>query len=206
MSWKRPPAPPGEERQQKPEKPWRLADIHRIKSPRAGSQRPRSAMGLGYFQASTSPACGDIFHPPTCSWLARPSFLLHPRGRQQRDWRSPIPVPSPPPATHSHLPSLSFLICEVDTLLPPPRQVPGLNSCVQQKMGWCLPSSSLWCSFLPCWTCALRLFVTIMECSPPGSSVHGDSPGKNTRMGFYALLQGIFPTQGSNPHLLCLLH
>ena len=25
-------------------------------------------------------------------------------------------------------------------------------------------------------------------------------------MGFHALLQGIFPTQGSNPHLLCLLH
>ena len=25
-------------------------------------------------------------------------------------------------------------------------------------------------------------------------------------MGCYALLQGIFPTQGSNPHLFCLLH
>ena len=25
-------------------------------------------------------------------------------------------------------------------------------------------------------------------------------------MGCYALLQGIFPTQGSNLHLLCLLH
>ena len=38
-----------------------------------------------------------------------------------------------------------------------------------------------------------------MDCSPPGSSVHGDSPGKNTEVGFHALLQGIFPTQGSNP-------
>ena len=37
--------------------------------------------------------------------------------------------------------------------------------------------------------------------SPPGSSVHGDSPGKNTREGRHALLQGIFPTQGSNPGL-----
>ena len=45
-----------------------------------------------------------------------------------------------------------------------------------------------------------------MECSPPGSSVHGDSPGKDTGVGCYALLQGIFPTQGSNLHLLCLLH
>ena len=40
-----------------------------------------------------------------------------------------------------------------------------------------------------------------MDCSPPGSSVHGDSPGKNTEVGCHALLQGIFPTQGSNPGL-----
>ena len=41
-----------------------------------------------------------------------------------------------------------------------------------------------------------------VDCSPPGSSVHGDSPGKNTGGGCHALLQGIFPTQGSNPTLL----
>ena len=35
-----------------------------------------------------------------------------------------------------------------------------------------------------------------MDCSWPGSSVHGDSPGKNTGVGCQALLQGIFPTQG----------
>ena len=52
-----------------------------------------------------------------------------------------------------------------------------------------------------------------MECSPPGSSVHGDSPGKNPGVGCQALLQGIFPTQGLNPGLLycrqilyCLSH
>ena len=44
-----------------------------------------------------------------------------------------------------------------------------------------------------------------MDCSPPGSSVHEDSPGKNTGVGCHALLQGIFLTQGSNPHLFCLL-
>ena len=33
-----------------------------------------------------------------------------------------------------------------------------------------------------------------------------DSPGKNTGVGCHALLQGIFPTQGSNPRLLCFLH
>ena len=40
-----------------------------------------------------------------------------------------------------------------------------------------------------------------MDCSPPGSSVHGDSPGKNTGVGCHALLQGIFPIQGSKPGL-----
>ena len=33
-----------------------------------------------------------------------------------------------------------------------------------------------------------------------------DAPGKNTGVGCHVLLQGIFPTQGSNPHLLKLLH
>ena len=52
-----------------------------------------------------------------------------------------------------------------------------------------------------------------MDCGLPGSFVHGDSPGKNTGVGCHALLQGIFPTQGSNaglPHcgkiLYCLSH
>jgi len=46
------------------------------------------------------------------------------------------------------------------------------------------------------------LFPTLCDpkdCSPPGSSVHGDSPGKNTGVDGHALLQGILSTQGSNP-------
>ena len=41
-----------------------------------------------------------------------------------------------------------------------------------------------------------------MDRSPPGSSVHGDSPGKNTGLGCHACLQGIFPIQGLNRGLL----
>ena len=41
----------------------------------------------------------------------------------------------------------------------------------------------------------------LVHYSPPGSSVHWDFPGKNTGMGCHALLQRIFPTQGSNPGL-----
>ena len=37
-----------------------------------------------------------------------------------------------------------------------------------------------------------------MDSSPPGSSVHGDSPGNYTGVCCDALLQGIFPTRGSN--------
>ena len=40
-----------------------------------------------------------------------------------------------------------------------------------------------------------------MNCSPPDSSVHGDSPGQNSGAGCRALLQGIFPIQRSNPDL-----
>ena len=41
----------------------------------------------------------------------------------------------------------------------------------------------------------------LMDCSLPGSSVHGIFPGKNTGVGCYFLLQEIFPTQGLNPGL-----
>ena len=49
-------------------------------------------------------------------------------------------------------------------------------------------------SFVTPWTITTRLLCP------------WDSPGKNTRVGCHFLLQGIFPTQGLNPRLLCLLH
>ena len=60
-----------------------------------------------------------------------------------------------------------------------------------------------------------------VDCSPPGSSAHGillrrilstrlfcpcNSPAKNPGVGCCFLLQRVFPTQGSNPNLLHLLH
>ena len=72
------------------------------------------------------------------------------------------------------------------------------------------------CTFhIPCMCCVLCLVaqscLTLcdpMGYSPPGSCLHGDSPGKNTRVGCHAL-QRIFKTQGSNPGLLycrCILY
>ena len=52
----------------------------------------------------------------------------------------------------------------------------------------------------------LVLVLTAQSCLTLGSSVHGDSPSKNTGAGCHFLLQGIFGTQGSNPCLLCGLH
>ena len=42
--------------------------------------------------------------------------------------------------------------------------------------------------------------------SPPGSSVHGILQARTLEWAAIALLQEIFPTQGSNPRLLFLLH
>ena len=45
------------------------------------------------------------------------------------------------------------------------------------------------------------IFCNPMDCSPPGSSVLGDSPGKNTGVRCHALLQGNFQTQESKSDL-----
>ena len=60
----------------------------------------------------------------------------------------------------------------------------------------------MWCIYM--YICAVWLVAQLcptlcdpMDCSPPDSSIHGDSPDKNTRVDCHALLQGIFPTQVS---------
>ena len=102
----------------------------------------------------------------------------------------------------------------------------GLQVC--DFLDWLLVKVTEWCSrslvlslkllfftwmrvLVPMCVCAksLQACLTLcdpMDCSPSGSSVHGDSPGKNTGVGCHFLLQGIFPTQRPNWHLLCLLH
>ena len=75
---------------------------------------------------------------------------------------------------------------------------------------WCLSTDGAICA--PRRACVLSrfsrvwLFATQWTVACPGSSVHADSPSKNTGVGCHGLLQGIFLTQGLNPHLLHLLH
>ena len=76
-----------------------------------------------------------------------------------------------------------------------------------KHVAWCcFGSKLLFCEGGTC-VCAqsLQSCLTLcnpMDISPSGSSDHGDSPGKNTRVDCHAFLPGIFPTLGSNPGLL----
>ena len=59
--------------------------------------------------------------------------------------------------------------------------------------------------------CVLSRFSHVPLSATPWTVAHQllcpwDSPGKNTGVGCHALLQRIFPTQGSKPHLLRFLH
>ena len=58
-------------------------------------------------------------------------------------------------------------------------------------------TDKLVCSLFVQSLCRVRLCNPVNH-SPPGSSVHGDPPGKNTGVDCHVLLQGSFPTQGSN--------
>ena len=64
------------------------------------------------------------------------------------------------------------------------------------------------------YTCVCACSVTLscltvydpMDCNPPRLLCPWDSPGENPGVGCHAFPQGIFPTQGSSPRLLRLLH
>ena len=50
--------------------------------------------------------------------------------------------------------------------------------------------------------CEVRVAqLCLTLCDPMDYTVHGNSPGQDTGVGSFSFLQGIFPTQGSNPGL-----
>ena len=68
-------------------------------------------------------------------------------------------------------------------------------------LGWGFVCWVICCSVLSrVWLCATPWTVATMLLCP------WNFPGKNAGVGCHFLLQGIFPTQESNPRLLCLLH
>ena len=56
------------------------------------------------------------------------------------------------------------------------------------------------------WAKSLQSCLILYKLQPARLIWPWNYPGKNVRVGCCALLQGIFPTQGLNPHLLCPLH
>ena len=86
-----------------------------------------------------------------------------------------------------------------------PSSIPGQRSrpCMLQWR-WKIPraATETVCVCVCLVTQSCPTLCDLTACSPPDSPVHADSPGKNTRGSCHALLQGIFPTQESNPGLL----
>ena len=74
-----------------------------------------------------------------------------------------------------------------------------------QAASYAARNTSMPACILHCF-CRVRLFENLRTLSPTRFLCPWDSPVKNTGMDCHALLQGIFLTQGSNPHLLHLLH
>ena len=145
---------------------------------------------------SSSKICSQIFRK--CSTEGWKSFLP---GFQNgsfvgcQSWgptSGTFPAVLPCLATHTPSSNTSLFLKEacLANLPAHPSQIHKGNNRIQKSVRptvLCLVAQSCLTLFDP------------RDCSPPGSSVQGDSPGKNTRVGCHALLQGISPTQGSNP-------
>ena len=152
-----------------------------------------------------------------CVWLvATPWTAAHQApqsmGLSRREYWSGVPLPSPPYSIgHPRCPHCDTAYCHFCL-----SEITLFHN-VLTYMWSVFFSSRIWSLWeegpLPSCVCmraqSLQSRLTLCnptDCSLPGSSVHEDSPGKNTGVGCYFLLQEIFPTQGSNVSLLCLLH
>ena len=129
-----------------------------------------------------------------------------------------IPISSGTPRLLINLPRNLLSHCEGIHLFPhgfPWRGVRGdektRKNCNSRQPDLTVVDQGCVCVYVCVCVCVLSCLSCLTLCnpmdySPPGSSVHGDSPGKNTGVGGHALLLGIFPTQELNLHFLCLLH
>jgi len=97
---------------------------------------------------------------------------------------------------HKDKSDIAPLFWKLYTLLVTPSEYPmgHVYECSSTKI-LCVPSHfSRVLFFVTPWTVAHQ------------TPLSWESPGKNTGVGFHVLLQGIFPTQGSNLRLLQLMH
>ena len=113
-----------------------------------------------------------------------------------------------------------FWYCSMWNLSFPPRDWTPTHYSLQEVLTTGPPGKSLfityWSSttykalYLPLLCLVAQSCLTLGDpMDYTGSSVHGDSPGKNTGVGCHSLLQGIFPTQRMNsglPHCRWILY
>ena len=116
-----------------------------------------------------------------------------------------VPSLSPSPIYHhrkiNHICySLLFLpvVCCLKVLTPVPKE---------SAFSW---FCSFWQKVCASFSCSIASVMSdsLQPCGlqPAKLLCPWNYPGKNTGVGLHALLQGIFPTQRSNPGLMCLLH
>ena len=97
----------------------------------------------------------------------------------------------------SHQLSISYIVVYVYM------SIPVSQFSLPPFLSWCPGLFSMWNIAVLCFVAqSCPTLCNPMDCSPPGSSVHGDSPCKNSRVGCHSLLQGIFPIQELNWGLL----
>ena len=146
-----------------------------------------------------------ISHVQLCAtpWTVARQALLSMGFSRQEYWSG---LPCPPPGdlpspgmepTSPLSPALAggFLTTRATWALPSLngllQQAPNWFSCFCHRVSiaypWCKPAAAK--SLQPCPT-----LCNPMDCSPLGSSVRGDTSGKDTGVGCHALPQGIFPT------------
>ena len=139
----------------------------------------------------------------SCLCRAKGAYPLWKEARQYFPCRFQPCYSLCPASPHTHLPQC--LASTRETLTSPLCPFLVLGRLLIQSCGQCCGVGGGECACM-----LIHLVTSVQSCptlcdsmdySPPGSSVHGDAPGKNTEVDYHALLQGIFPTQGSNPGL-----
>ena len=80
-----------------------------------------------------------------------------------------------------------------------------LGHCLDFKMGLIMLASQS-CSKSQINRMLWNVLSCLTPCDPMNCRLLGIFPDKNTGVACHFLPQGISPTQGSNPHFLCLLH
>ena len=144
----------------------------------------------------------DLIYGALWACQQLPIWLIFTLPSQQRNW---------PLINSLTLGALMFTVYRVQfssltVILPNDEDNDGhyTDDGIGPKIALCFSALALCCccllllSLLSC----VQLFCDPMDCSPPGSSVHRISQARITEMGCHFLLQRIFPTQGSNPHLM----